>query len=131
MQRKIWFYLFIIQAIILVLITVFLIHPFAQSTVKQVDLSEFLNEYENINYLPQAGYIPDAKTAQIIGSAIIDKMTGNSPIRPSGVSVEYDQENRLWAITKGYYYGLFAFGAGGVVVIEQDSGKIIEAYLTK
>lgn len=132
MTKKIWFYLCIIEAAILsVIIVVFLWQSFSPITVEQANLTEYLDKDKSVDYLPQTGYIPDAETAKTIGSAIIDKMVGNSSFRPSGVDIEYDEENRLWKISKGYFYGFFTFGPGGVVVIEQDSGKIVNAYLTK
>ena len=75
--------------------------------------------------LPDAGYIPDAKTAKIIGSQIIDKMTGRRHML-SEIIIKYDEENRLWFVAKNYFPR-----NGGLVVIEQDSGKIVKASLIK
>ena len=132
MRKNVWCYLSVIQtAMILILIGVLLWQTFSETTAEKADLKAFLDEHESVGYLPQAGYIPDAKTAGTIGSAIIDKMSEESVFRPDSVTVEYDEENRLWLISKNYFYGFFAFGPGGVVVIEQDSGKIVKAFLTK
>ena len=92
---------------------------------QNADLVEYLNQFsEENNYLPDAGYIPDAKTAKLVGSAIIDGMTGEKWFGET--TVKYDAENRLWRVDKGYL-----FHRGGFVVIEQDSGKVIKALFVK
>lgn len=126
MRKKIWFYLFIIQAIIIVGLILLTICPsIVISKPKNVDLKEYLDSFsEGNNYLPDAGYIPDAETAKIVGGAVLDELTGNCFF---GITaVEYDEENRLWLVNKGYL-----FSPGGFVVIEQDSGKIVKALLNK
>lgn len=132
MKRKMWFYVCIIQtAILITMIAVSLWSSFSAVTVEKVNLEEYLEKDESSDYFPEAGYISDAITAKIIGSQIIDKMVGNSHFHPGRVTVEYDEENRLWKISKGYFYGFFTFGPGGVIVIEQDNGKIVKAFMTK
>jgi hypothetical protein len=132
MKKKIWFYLCIIQTVLLVcVISISLLSTFSTPKVNSANLEEYLEEVENLHYTPAEGYIPDVKTAKIIGSQIIDKMTGNSRFRLSGVTIDYDEKNRLWRINKGYFYDVYAFGSGGTVVIEQDSGTIIKAFMTK
>ncbi len=74
--------------------------------------------------MPDAGYIPDAKTAKAVCEPMIDEMTGNKSL--GGVTIAYDAENRLWLVEKSYL-----FAPGGFVLIEQDSGKILKALLTK
>ena len=126
MDRKVWFYICIFQSVVLIgVLIVCLWSPFAVPKVRKTDLKEFLNQFsENNNYLSDEGYIPDAKTAKIVGSRIVDNLTGHSWF--GGVNIEYDQKNRLWKVNKGYL-----FSNGGFVVIEQDSGKIIKALLSK
>lgn len=127
MKKKFWFYLCIIQAIILAsMIAVFLWSSFSPVHYEKTNLQELLEELEGQNYLPETGYIPDAKTAKIVGACIIDNLTEHSRFRISSVTVEYDEENRLWLVSKGYL-----FSHGGFVVIEQDSGKIVKALLMK
>ena len=131
-KNKIWFYLCIAQAFVLIVVMIMsLWSSYSVPKVKNANLKEYLEETADIGYLPDVGYIPDAKTAKIIGSQLIDKMVGNSRFHPGGVAIEYDEDNRLWLISKGYFYGIFALGPGGVVVIEQDSGKIVKAFKTK
>lgn len=92
------------------------------------NLRDYIDQFhEENNYFSDNGYIPDAKTAEIIGSQIIDKMTGGNRYEISGTTVEYDPENRLWMVSKGYLNRRH----GGVVIMEQDSGKVVNAFLTK
>ena len=91
----------------------------------ETDLQAYTDDLieENNNY-PEVGYIPDVKTAAAIGGAVIDKLTGKRLF--GAVTVSYDPDVRLWLVTKNYFPH-----AGGYVVIEQDSGKIIKALLHK
>jgi len=125
MTKKVWFYLCIIQAIILAGVITISLWPTSAPKFEKANLEEYLVKHSNRNYLPDAGYIPDAKTAKIIGSQILDNLNGNSGYIFSGVYIEYDEENRLWLVSKGY--SLFR---GGEIVLEQDSGKVIKAFLT-
>ncbi len=84
-----------------------------------------MEQEEKYDWIPDAGYIPDAKTAKIIGSQIIDKITGSSHII-SKIVIKYDAENRLWLVIKNYFPR-----NGGIVIMEQDSGKVVKAFLTK
>ena len=126
MKRQVWFYLCVIQAIVIVGFILLVICPsIVISEPTNVDLKEYLDSFsEGNNYLPEAGYIPDAETAKVVGSAIIDKLTGKKLF--GGTTVEYDEENRLWLVNKGYL-----FHQGGFVVIDQDSGKVVKALLKK
>lgn len=126
MKKGICFYLCIVQAaVILIGLCAMAWSCWAEPEVRETDLVEFLGQFsEENNYLPDAGYIPDAKTAKAVGKPIIDEMTGNRSL--GGVTIKYDAENRLWLVEKGYL-----FGHGGFVLIEQDSGKILKALLTK
>jgi len=127
MDKKIWFYLSIIQTIVLIsILMVFILQNTIPVNFKETDISKHWVLREENDYLPNVGYIPDAKTAKIIGSCVIDNLTGYSRFRINSIAVEYDEENRIWLISKGYI-----FSGGGMVAIEQDSGKIIRAVLTK
>lgn len=127
MTKKIWFYLSVIQTIILVgIIAVSMWSSLSVPKYKNTDLKKYLEEHKYVNYLPAAGYIPDAKTAKIVGSQIIDRMTGNSGFVISEINIEYDEENRLWLVSKSYL-----FKNGGIIVIQQDSGEIIKAFLVR
>lgn len=128
MIKKIWFYLCLIQfAIIAGIFGILLWSSLSTPNLKRADLKEYIEQFSpDNNYIPDTGYVPDARTAKIIGSQIIDNFTGNSRFCPSSVTVKYDEENRLWLVEKGYFYS-----HGGFIIIEQDSGKIIKALLTK
>ena len=126
MKKKIWFWLFLIEAAVILIdgCAVLFSTPFV-SYEGEMDILTYVGEFhEDNNCAPEVGYIPDYKTAGEIGGAIIDELTGKSLF--GGVTVQYDAENRLWLVTKGY----FPWG-GGFVVIEQDSGKVIKALLHK
>ena len=126
MKNKICFFLCIVQAIVIIGLVIMIIpEKFIYNDKEEVDLKAYVESFpEDNNYLPDVGYIPDAETANAIGSAIIDKLTGHSLL---GVStVIYDEENRLWMVERGYL-----FSPGAFVVIEQDTGRIIKALLNK
>lgn len=129
MNKKIWFYLFIGCLVILLGIIIFIcLNIHSPVEVEYVDLAEYLEQFHPTNNLvPAEGYIPDAETAKVVGSRIIDNLTGNRGHLFNGVEVKYDQTNRLWYISKGYLFST----KGGFVVIEQDTGKIIKALLDK
>jgi hypothetical protein len=126
MKNKIWFYLFIIQTIILFgVIFVAIWSSLYVPKVRKTDLVEYLDQFtEDNNFIPDAGYIPDARTAKIVGSQIIDKMANHRWF--GSVTIEYDEVNRLWKVEKGYF--IFQ---GGFVIIEQDTGKVIKALKSK
>ena len=91
----------------------------------EMDVQVYLDDFsEDNNYYPELGYIPDAKTAATVGVAVIDQLTGKHLF--GAVTVSYDPEARLWLVQKGYFPH-----AGGFVIIEQDSGRIIKALLCK
>lgn len=127
MKSKVWFYLCIFQAIIMGLVFTMLLPSFTNKDLQQVDLVEYLSQFdEKNNYLPDTGYIPDAKTAVAVGSAILDELVGNGYSPINSTAIEYDEQNRLWLIKKSYFPH-----HGGFVIVEQDSGKIVKALLTK
>ena len=126
MKRKVLFCICIVQMVIIIsLLSMILPHKFTIVYVNDVNLREYVNSYDvDNNYYPDMGYIPDVETAQIVGSAIIDKLTGRSFL--GATTVTYDEENRLWKVEKNYL-----FSRGGFIVIEQDTGRIIKALLNK
>jgi len=128
-MKKIWFYLCITQAIIIVIILFsFLWSLYTPIHVNKTNIEEYVLQFnENNNYLPTNGYIPDAKTAQIIGVKIINKLTNHTEFSFGSVNVEYDETNRLWKVQKTYLFGT----PGAFVVFERDTGKIIKALLIK
>lgn len=123
-SRKTHLALMLLTALLLIGAIVFFHQPFGVP-VTQTDLKAYAAQFhpEN-NYLPAAGYIPDAKTAQRIGSCMIDAMTGNHLF--GRVDIAYDAENRLWKINKVYM-----FHSGGFIIIKQDTGRVVKALLNK
>jgi len=124
--KKIWFYLCITEAALIFAAAVYILPEFLPVKAEEADLSDFLPQFaESNNYVPDAGYIPDAKTAKTVGACIIDNLAGKKGL--GSYRVKYDGKNRLWYVSKGYFF----FSPGGVVVIEQDTGRVIEAWLEK
>ena len=126
MKKKIWFWLCIAEAFIILSGGCVLLFATPSVTYEgETDLQTYLDDLteDNDNY-PEVGYIPDAKTAAAVGGAVIDQLTGKHLF--GAVTVSYDPEARLWLVHKGYFPH-----AGGFVIIEQDSGRIIKAFLCK
>lgn len=129
MQKKIWFYLCIIQTvIIMIFIGGLLFISLPELTAPEyelVDSDELLDSLrEDNNFIPDTGYIPDARTAKVVGGEIIDRLTGKT--LGGATTVEYDELNRRWIVHRNYF-----LNGGAFVVIEQDSGKVIKALLQK
>lgn len=126
MKKKIWFWLCMVEAAIILVGGCALL--FATPSVTyggEMDIQAYLEDIpEGNNNYPEVGYIPDAKTAAAVGSAVIDQLTGKNLF--GAVTVSYDPDARLWLVHKGYFPH-----AGGYVVIEQDSGRIVTALLCK
>jgi len=126
MKNRVWFYLCILQSIVIFATVLFLIIGISPRTPepKMVDLNEYLQQFaDSNNFVPEVGYIPDAQTAKSVGSAVIEQLCG---IKYGFTEIAYDQQNRLWRIEKWN-----PFHPGAMVVIEQDSGKVIKALLSK
>ena len=126
MKKKLWFCLCLIEtAVILVGGCAVLFSTPYVSYEGESDIRSYVDDLaEDNNYAPEVGYIPDAKTAATVGGAVIDQLTGKHLL--GAITVSYDPEARLWLVHKGYFPH-----AGGFVVIEQDSGRIIKALLCK
>ena len=133
MQKKCWFYICIAQGVVIVSLVLWCTwSAITTPEVKTDDLKEFMSQYndnadyynDNPDYLAEAGYIPDGKTAKIVGSAILDKISAKKPL--SSDLVFYDAENRLWGVERRY------FPSHGVcVIIEQDTSKVVRVIKTK
>lgn len=126
MKKKLWFWLCLIEtAVILVGGCAVLFSTPSVSYEGEMDIRSYVDDFaEDNNCAPEVGYIPDYETAGEIGGAILDELTGAKGI--GAVTVWYDADNRLWLVTKNYFPH-----AGGFVVIEQDSGRIVKALLCK
>ena len=126
MKKKLWFWLCLIEAAVILVggCAVLFSTPFV-SYEGEMDIRSYVDDFaEDNNFAPEVGYIPDAKTAATVGGAVIDQLTGKHLF--GAVTVSYDPEARLWLVHKGYFPH-----AGGFVIIEQDSGRIIKALLCK
>ena len=127
MKKKIWFWLCMIEAAVILVggCAVLFSTPYV-SYEGESDIRSYVDDFaEDNNFTPEVGYIPDAKTAATVGGAVIDQLTGKHLF--GAVTVSYDPEARLWLVTKNY----FPLNGGGFVVIDQDSGKVIKALLHK
>ena len=126
MKKKLWFWLCLIETTVILVggCAVLFSTPYV-SYEGESDIRSYVDDLaEDNNYAPEVGYIPDAKTAATVGGAVIDQLTGKHLF--GAVTVSYDPEARLWLVHKGYFPH-----AGGFVIIEQDSGRIIKALLCK
>ena len=126
MKKKLWFWLCLIEAAVILVggCAVLFSTPYVFYE-GEMDIRSYVDDLaEDNNYAPELGYIPDAKTAATVGGAVIDQLTGKHLF--GAVTVSYDPEARLWLVQKGYFPH-----AGGFVIIEQDSGRIIKALLCK
>jgi len=128
MKSLVWFYLFIIQTnILLIILALFLLTHLIPIKIEKADIVDYVNiNSVNYSYKPEVGYVHDARTAKIIGTNIINDLFGNSRFRIGFSYVVYDEENRLWRIGKVYLPG-----GGGIVVIKQDNGEVIYSELYK
>ncbi len=127
-MKKTWFYLCIIESIILIgsIAAFFLFSTHMIKKVETVDLTSYLKETEIHYWQPEEGFIPNAETAKAIGSEIIDNLLGKRTFDIKAVTVKYDEKNRLWLVHKGYL-----FNQGGKVILSRDTGEIISVSLDK
>ncbi len=126
MKKKIWFWLCMVEAAIILVGGCALLFATPSVTYEgEMDIQAYLEDIpEGNNNSPEAGYIPDAKIAAAVGGVVIDQLTGKHLF--GAVTVSYDPDARLWLVHKGYFPH-----AGGYVIIEQDSGRIVTALLCK
>ena len=127
MKKKLWFYLFIFQFVIM--ISIVIINHFYVPAYKEENILDFLNEgqsYTNNEIKPpDIVAIPNAKIAKNIGEAVIEAMKGERLFLPF-TNITYDKENRLWMIVSGSL-----FDPGGIVILDQDTGNVVTAWLQK
>lgn len=134
MKRSKWFYLSICLIAIILIQGAALLGFFGgrSVTADAVSLEENYDSFDVGGIHPEAGYIADAKTAAVIGGTIIDQLCkdeGKTVLpweRGRFVAVEYDSNLRLWQISKGYL-----MHRGAVIIIEQDTGAVINAWFRK
>lgn len=126
MQKKCWFYICIAQAVVIIGLVLHCAWPaITTQEVSTNDLIKLMSGWnDNANVLAEDGYIPDGKTAKIVGSAILDNLSLETLLSYDLLS--YDSENRLWRVERRY------FPSHGVcVIIEQDTGKVVRVIKTK
>ena len=126
MRKKCWFYICIAQAVVIVALVLWCVWPaITTPEVSTNDLNELMSRYnDKANLLAEDGYIPDGKTAKIVGSSILDNLSPKKLLSRDLLS--YDAENRLWRVERRY------FPSHGVcVILEQDTGKVVRVFKTK
>ncbi len=127
MKNKAWFIVSMVELGIIVLCALLFVgYHFIPNGYRECDLSvdiDIAQQYD-VGYSHKNGFIPDTITAKRVCSPIIDAMVGKKFI--GNYEIEYDEENRMWSVSK---YSMFE--QGGVVIISQDTGEIISAYLSK
>lgn len=135
MKRKVWFYL-AIALIVITFIESFLLILFigtSNASALEGSLANEVPYFQLGGIQPACGYIPDANAAARVGGAIIDGVfeeVGHKILpweRGKAMAfVEHDPTLRLWRISKGYI-----FRGGACVILEQDTGAVVNAWLTK
>lgn len=127
MNKRLWFYTSITLFVILVVtVGAMLNRSCVFVSQKDTNLQNYLELSSENNFYSSGDSIPDARTAARVGGYIIDNMCDKNGLNFGHVTVEYDAANRLWKVTKSY-----GFTKGGFVIINQDTGEIIEALLQK
>jgi len=127
MRRNWWRCLFLIQSLlIIIVISVFVCRNIIVPATVEADLSHFLEPSESPKYIPDEGYISNAKAAKEVGTQIINDFCNPNEFTFSHVTIIYDKENRLWKVEKGFFPN-----NGGTVVLSQDTGEVITLFLWK
>lgn len=126
MLNKKWLIISIIELVIIFILIIKFVQFYIIPTKYELsDLSDDIVSSELVNKeLFENGCVPDADAAKRICSPIIDEMVGKKFV--GMYEIEYDEINRVWCVSK---YTLFE--QGGAVVISQDSGAVINAWLYK
>ena len=132
MTHKRWFYLFWIQFIlIIVIVVVSAFSSISASNFKEANIGTYLEDalaYREAygGYIPEDGYIPNAKAASKVAEAIVDPIFAGRLNVISGTTVEHDAANRLWKVHRWYLFHL-----GATIVIDQDSGEVLDVVFHK
>ena len=134
MKKKIWFWLFWIQTIVVIVCVLvtggILFYHTVPTQVTDTSLKSYELQWEEESWYPEEGFVPDAKSAKAIGEEILDARLKINIIEklliPHATTVEYDEQNRLWMIRVTYL-----FTGGGDVVIDQDTGEVRYLLLAK
>lgn len=79
---------------------------------------------EEPGFIPEDGIVTDAKTAEAIGRAVIDHVTGRSSILKG--EVYFNREHNVWIVRRSYF-----FSNGASVYIDPQTGKIIKMLYQK
>ena len=135
MNRKAWYCISICLIVITfvesVILLLLLVNP--NITATEISLENEVLSFQIGGIQPDCGYIPDSKTAARVGGTIIDQIFEDEgrTVLPwergkTTAIVEYDPTLRLWKISKGYF-----LRGGAYIIIEQDTGAVINTWFTK
>lgn len=88
-------------------------------------LSGASNVYaEEPGFMPENGFVTDAKTAEAIGRAVIDRVTGHTSVRKG--EVYFDREHNVWVVCRSY-----CSSPGAEAYIDPQNGRIIKLLFFK
>lgn len=79
---------------------------------------------EEPGLVPENGFVTDARTAEAIGSAVIDRVTGHTSIQKG--EVFFDHDHNLWIVCRSYW-----FSPGAEAYIDPQTGEIVKLLLYK
>ena len=79
---------------------------------------------EEPGFLPEEGVVTDARTAEAIGRAVIDHVTGHASILKG--EVYFDREHNVWIVSRSY-----GFSPGAEAYIDPGNGRIMKIVLYK
>lgn len=83
-----------------------------------------IRNYEHMlsGHIPKEGCVPNVKAAVKIADAVFD----NIGIKYGVYTVEYDKDEEIWIVQKGWF-----LMSGGYVLIKKSNGEIIETWMNK
>ena len=83
-----------------------------------------LNYGEEPGFIPEDGFVADARTAEAVGSAVIDHVTGHSSVQKG--EVFFDCEHNVWIVCRSYW-----FSPGAEAYIDPKTGRILKLLFYK
>lgn len=111
--------------IILVFVLINLVTMYLKGNINKPDVKEGkLEDYQVMidGYIPETGYVPDAKTAIKIAKAVFNTMD----ISDGEYIVEYDENEQMWIVQN-----VSILRNPSYIIISKLDGKIIRAWRTK
>ena len=79
---------------------------------------------EEPGFVPENGFVTDARTAEAIGSAVIDHVTGHTSLQKG--EVFFDHNHNLWIVCRSYW-----FSPGAEAYIDPKTGRILKLLFYK